>query len=58
MDGYRLTECLRYEGFTSKAIGVTAATIGDGAARLLGVSADAVIPKPLTISALNKQLIS
>lgn len=53
MDGYELTKALRAEGFSKPIIGVTGATVGNEADRLLESGATAVLPKPLTLNNLK-----
>jgi len=56
MDGYELTRQLRERGFAKPIIGVTGATVGSEADRLLDSGADSVLPKPLTLENLNAAL--
>lgn len=56
MDGYELTESLRNSGFTGPIIGITAATVGVEAERLLAYGADGVLAKPLSMSSLQETL--
>lgn len=56
MDGYELTRSLRALGFNKPIIGVTGATVGSEAARLLESGADAVLPKPLNLENLYAAL--
>ena len=42
--------------FAKPIIGVTGATVGSEAARLLDSGADSVLPKPLTLENLNAAL--
>lgn len=50
MDGYEMTRKLRKLGFDKPIIGVTGATVGNEADRLLECGATAVLPKPLTLN--------
>lgn len=56
MDGYEMTQKLRAQGFTNPIIGVTGATVGHEADRLLECGATAVLPKPLTLDNLYAAL--
>lgn len=58
MDGYEMTQQLRAQGFTNPIIGVTGATVGHEADRLLESGATAVLPKPLTLENLYAALQS
>lgn len=55
-DGYELTKALRKQGFTNPIIGVTGATVGNEANRLIACGANAVLPKPLTLSTITEEL--
>lgn len=56
MNGYELTKALRDKGYQGLIIGVTAATIGAETEKLLSLGADAVLQKPISMSALKKLL--
>ena len=56
MDGYLLCRALRERGYKGPIIAVTAATIGDESERLIEAGADAVMPKPINIDALKREL--
>jgi signal transduction histidine kinase/CheY-like chemotaxis protein len=56
IDGYQLCKALRERGYKGPIIAVTAATIGDEAERLMQAGADAVMPKPINIDALKREL--
>lgn len=56
MDGYELTRELRAQGFSKPIIGVTGATVGEEADRLLDCGANSVLPKPLTLENVNAAL--
>ena len=55
-DGYELTTKLREQGFANPIIGVTAATVGSEAERLISCGANAVLPKPLTLLNITEEL--
>jgi signal transduction histidine kinase len=55
-DGYELTKALRKQGFTRPIIGVTGATMGNEANRLVACGANAVLPKPLTLASITEEL--
>lgn len=55
-DGYELTKALRKQGFTNPIIGVTGATVGNEANRLLVCGANTVLPKPLSLSGITEEL--
>lgn len=56
MNGYEMTAALRKQGFSAPIIGVTGATVGDEAEKLLNAGASAVLAKPLMIQSLNAEL--
>ena len=56
MDGYQLTEALRAKGFNQPIIGLTGATVGNEAEKLLESGADRVLPKPLNLDSLQQVL--
>lgn len=56
VDGYALTTQLRSMGILTPIIGVTGATVGNEAERLMNCGANAVLGKPLNINALEWQL--
>ena len=58
MNGYELTEALRKRGFTKPIIGVTGATVGMEAKRLIESGANTVLAKPLTVLGLETALKS
>jgi two-component system capsular synthesis sensor histidine kinase RcsC len=58
MNGYELTEALRKRGFTKSIIGVTGATMGMEAKRLIESGANQVLAKPLTVQGLETALKS
>ena len=55
-DGYELTVRLREQGFVNPIIGVTGATVGSEAERLIACGANAVLPKPLTLLSITEEL--
>lgn len=56
MNGYKLTATLCKNGFNGIKIGLTAATIGSETEKLISLGANAVLQKPLNMSALRKLL--
>jgi len=58
MNGYELTEALRKRGFTKPIIGVTGATVGMEANRLIESGANTVLAKPLTVLGVETALKS
>lgn len=52
MNGFELVSALRNRGFEKPIIGITGATIGMEAQRLIDLGADQVIAKPLTLESL------
>ena len=49
LNGFELTRMLREQGFTSKIVAVTAATIGNEVDQMLSAGADLVLNKPINI---------
>ncbi|HSG03854.1 MAG TPA: response regulator [Marinobacterium sp.] len=58
MNGYELTEALRKGGYSMPIIGVTGATVGMEAKRLIETGANRVLAKPLTIAGLEAAIKS
>lgn len=58
MNGYELTEALRKQGFSKPIIGVTGATVGMEAKRLIESGANRVLAKPLTKEGVESVLSS
>jgi len=58
MNGYELAEALRKHGYHKPIIGVTGATIGMEAKRLIESGANCVLAKPLTVKMLEAALKS
>jgi signal transduction histidine kinase/CheY-like chemotaxis protein len=58
MNGYELTAALRNRDFTKPIIGVTGATVGMEAQRLIESGANTVLAKPLTLVGLETALKS
>jgi len=58
MNGYELAEALRKRDFTKPIIGVTGATVGMEAKRLIENGANTVLAKPLTVLGLETALKS
>lgn len=53
MDGYELCRHRRELGFSRVILGVTAATVGREAQRLVEAGADACLNKPLSVAAIE-----
>ena len=58
MNGYELAEALRKHGYHKPIIGVTGATVGMEAKRLIESGANCVLAKPLTVKGLEAALKS
>lgn len=58
IDGFELVSKLRELGYDGPIVGVTAATVGDEIDELLNAGANFVLPKPLNLKRLNKELFS
>ena len=56
MDGFEMTTQLRAQGLTTPIIGVTGATVGNEAERLMNCGANAVLGKPLNLSLLENEM--